>query len=108
VLKLGKTTNRYDEEFKDHAVKMVVERNRTITEVSKDLGVSQPTIRRWIKEKAKPQDSMAKRLSELETENKKLKKQLANAEETVDVLKKSVAIFLRPANSLHPVRNMPL
>jgi transposase len=98
VLILNKTTNRYDEEFKAHAVRMVVEQNRSITEVASDLGVSQPTIRRWVRRKSEPQDSMVKRLSELEAENKKLKKQLANAEETVDILKKSVAIFVKPQN----------
>ena len=95
---MNKTTNRYDEEFKAHAVRMVVEQNRSITEVASDLGVSQPTIRRWVRSKSEPQDSMVKRLSELEIENKKLKKQLANAEETVDILKKSVAIFVKPQN----------
>ena len=95
---MNKTTNRYDEEFKAHAVRMVVEQNRSTTEVASDLGVSQPTIRRWVRRRSEPQDSMVKRLSELEAENKKLKKQLANAEETVDILKKSVAIFVKPQN----------
>ena len=36
---------RYDDEFKTHAVKMVVEQDRTISAVASDLGVSQPTIR---------------------------------------------------------------
>ena len=83
---------------------MVVDQNRSITAVSKDLGVSQPTIRRWVKEKSQSPDSLTKKLTELEAENKKLKKQLANAEETVDVLKKSVAIFIRPQKWLNQVR----
>ncbi|KLU39529.1 MAG: hypothetical protein AA931_05710 [Peptococcaceae bacterium 1109] len=67
--------------------------------VASDLGVSQPTIRtirRWVRQATKPESSKDKRIAELEAENKKLKKQLANTKETVDVLKKSVAIFIKP------------
>jgi transposase-like protein len=35
-------SGRYDDEFKTHAVKMVVEQDRTISAVASDLGVSQP------------------------------------------------------------------
>ena len=87
---------RYDDEFKTHAVKMVVEQDRTISAVASDLGVSQPTIRRWVRQATKPESSKDKRIAELEAENKKLKKQLANTKDTVDVLKKSVAIFIKP------------
>ena len=87
---------RYDDEFKTHAVKMVVEQDRTISAVASDLGVSQPTIRRWVRQATKPESSKDKRIAELEAENKKLKKQLANTKETVDGLKKSVAIFIKP------------
>jgi transposase len=87
---------RYDDEFKTHAVKMVVEQDRTISAVASDLGVSQPTIRRWVRQATKPESSKDKRIAELEAENKKLKKQFANTKETVDVLKKSVAIFIKP------------
>ena len=93
---MGNRSVRYDDEFKDQAVKMVVEQERTISAVASDLGVSQPTIRRWVQQATKPESSKDKRIAELETENKKLKRQLANTKETVDILKKSVAIFIKP------------
>ena len=93
---MGNRSVRYDDEFKDHAVKMVVEQERTISAVASDLGVSQTTIRRWVQQATKPESSKDKRIAELETENKKLKRQLANTKETVDILKKSVAIFIKP------------
>ena len=89
-------SGRYDDEFKTHAVKMVVEQDRTISAVASDLGVSQPSIRRWVRQAMIAESSQHKRIAELEAENKKLKKQLANTKETVDVLKKSVAIFIKP------------
>jgi transposase len=37
-----------------------------------------------------------KKLAELEAENKRLKKELDDAKDTVNILKKSVAIFVKP------------
>ena len=93
---MGNNNNRYDDEFKASAVKMVVEKGRPISAVAKDLGISQPALRRWVKLNNGPEDATIKRLADLEAENKKLKKQLDNANDTVEVLKKSVAIFVKP------------
>jgi len=90
--------NRYDDEFKSNAVIMVAEKGRAKSAVAKDLGVSEPALRRWVKASTEPEDATAKRLAELEAENKKLKKQLENANDKVEVLKKSVAIFIKPQN----------
>ncbi|MHB8171925.1 MAG: transposase [Thermincolia bacterium] len=88
--------NRYDDEFKTSAVKMVVEKGRTISAVAKDLGVSEPALRRWVRASTEPEDATSKKLTELEAENKRLRKELDDANDTVTVLKKSVAIFVRP------------
>jgi len=93
---MGNNNRYYDDEFKASAVKMVVEKGRTITDVAKDLGVSQPSLRRWIRANSEPFDPTTKRLMELEAENRKLKKDLKNAHDTVEILKKSVAIFVKP------------
>jgi len=93
---VGKTSNRYDDEFKAHAVSLVVDKCRPISAVAADLGVSQPALRRWVKLSTEPEDSAAKRIAELEDENKALKKDLLDAKDTVEVLKKSVAIFIKP------------
>jgi len=98
VLKMVSNNNRYDDEFKASAVKLVLEKDRTISAVAKDLGISQPALRRWVRANTEPGDAITKRLAELEAENKKLKKQLEHANDTVEVLKKSVAIFVKPQN----------
>ena len=93
---MSSNNNRYDDEFKASAVKMVVEKSRSISAVAKDLGVSEPALRRWIKASTEPEDATSKKLAELEAENKRLKKELDDAKDTVEVLKKSVAIFIKP------------
>lgn len=53
---------------------MVVEKGRAASAVAKDLGVSEPALRRWVRASIEPGDLPAKRLSGLEAENKSLKK----------------------------------
>ena len=93
---MGNKNNRYDDEFKAGAVKLVTEKGRPISSVARDLGVSEPAVRRWVRASTEPADAPAKRLAELEAENKKLKKELEDAHDTVKVLKKSVAVFIKP------------
>ncbi len=93
---MGSNNNRYDNEFKAGAVKMVTEKGRPVSAVAKDLGVSEPTLRRWVKVSTEPKDSPSRRIAELESEVKKLKKDLENANDTVNILKKSVRIFVEP------------
>ena len=93
---MGKTNNRYEEEFKEGAVRLVVEKKQTVSRTAKDLDISEPALRRWVKAATEPKDSSEKKISELETEIKKLKKELENANDTVNILKKSVRIFVEP------------
>lgn len=93
---MSSNNNRYDDEFKAGAVKMVIEKGRPISAVAKDLGVSEPALRRWVKASTEPEDATSKRLAELEAENKRLKKELDDTKDTVEILKKSVAIFIKP------------
>jgi transposase len=85
---------RYDEEFKSSAVKMITEKGRSISEVSRSLDVSEPALRRWVNAAKEPEDSEASRVKELEQEIKRLKKENDDLKDTVDVLKKSIAIFV--------------
>ena len=86
-------TIRYEEEFINDAVNLVLEKNRPVSSVSEDLGVSEPTLRRWLKKRT---DNSSAKESELENEIKKLKKELAESKETIEILKKSVSIFINP------------
>ena len=86
--------NRYDDEFKTSAVKLVTEKGRSISTVAKDLGISEPALRRWIKANTEP--VRTSKVSELEAEIKRLKKELEDTQDTVKILKKSVAIFIKP------------
>ena len=80
---------------------MVTEQKRSVREVSQELGICIDTLKVWLKRAGhgpNPSPSLTNlsRVRELEAENRALKKTLAEKEETIDVLKKSVGIFSKP------------
>ena len=85
---------RYDDEFKASAVKMVIEKGRSISEVSRSLDVSEPALRRWVTAAKEPENIEDSRIKELEAELRKMKKENEDLKDTVNVLKKSIAIFI--------------
>ena len=91
----------YDAAFKAGAIRMVTEQKRPPSEVSQELGICIETLKKWLKDAGhatSPTPSIGNhtRVRELEAENKSLKKMLAEKEEAIDVLKKSVGIFSKP------------
>ena len=94
---------RYDEAFKAGAVRMVIEQGRPSREVAKELGICIDTLRSWLKAAGAPtpgqadrQNRDAKRLRELEAENRALRKKLEEKDEAIDILRRSVGILSKP------------
>ena len=85
---------RYAPEFKDEAVKQVLDRGYSIAEVSERLGVSQHSLYKWVNA-AKPGQSVqhANELLEAKSEILKLRSQLRRTEEERDILKKAARYF---------------
>jgi transposase-like protein len=87
---------KFTPEFKDEAVKMVLETSRPIAEVARDLGINEGTLGSWVKlyREAHAADEPAlsvserARLRELERENRELKMQN-------EFLKKAAAFFAK-------------
>jgi transposase len=98
----GKTPPRYDKAFKEGAVKLVVEQGRESREVARELGICVDTLRNWLKASDfKPvslerNNCQSHRLKELEVQNREMRKQLAEKEEVIAILKKSVGILSKP------------
>jgi len=96
------TPPRYDEAFKTGAIQLVVEQGRPSREVARELGICIDTLRSWLKNsgvqagQTDRQNRDARRQKELESEVRTLRKQLAEKEEVIIVLKKSVGILSRP------------
>ena len=86
---------RYDEAFKAGAVRLVTQEHRPAREVASELGICIETLRSWLQKAGaggiREQNRNA-RAKELEAEVRALKKALAQREEEVEILKKSIGI----------------
>lgn len=85
--------NRYTEEFKKEAVKQIVERGYKVKDVAENLGVSQPSLNRWMKQFAgdRPHDNT--KAVDKDAEIARLKAKLKQTEEERDILKKAAVYF---------------
>ena len=78
---------------------MITERHIPIKEVSNELGVSTDSLRTWLRNfgfdpKAENHDnSQAKKIHELESKVRSLEKELAQKEEVINILKRSIGII---------------
>lgn len=88
------SSQRYTPEFKDEAVRQVVDRGYSVAEVADRLGVSAHSLYKWVKA-VKPDNSeqQASELIEAKSEVLKLRAQLRRTEEERDILKKAARYF---------------
>jgi transposase len=90
------SNQRYPPEFKDEAVRQVLERGYTVAEVSKRLGVSAHSLYKWVKTvKPDKSDEQAADLVEAKSEILRLRAQMRRIEEERDILKKAARYFAR-------------
>ena len=93
---------RDDEAFRAGAVRMVTEQGRPSKEVAQELGICIDTLRSWLKAagvqmgQADRQNRNARRERELEAEVRALRKKLAEKDEVIELLKKSIGIISKP------------
>jgi transposase len=85
--------NRYSEEFKQGAIKLVLENKQNIAEVCRNLGVSRNALERWLAAEADSHDDDKIRMHQMEGEIKQLRREKEDLEDTVEILKKAAAIF---------------
>ena len=82
----------YTKEFKEEAVKLVVEQGYKISEAAKSLGVSDSAIRKW-KSQFGPEANKIEQ--EQQAEIKQLKKENKRLRMEREILKKAAAFFAK-------------
>jgi transposase len=88
------SNQRFSPEFKDEAVRQIIDRGYSVAEVSERLGVSAHSLYKWVKAvKPDKTDEQAAALIEARSEVLKLRAQLKRAQEERDILKKAVRYF---------------
>jgi transposase len=92
----GKNRRTYDKEFKNEAVRLVLEEGYKATEVERNLGIGPNIVSRWVRE-SKEDPGYAfpgkGRLKPPDDQIRALTRELERVKRERDILKKAVAIF---------------
>ncbi|MFY9073859.1 transposase [Malaciobacter mytili] len=90
--------SKYNQEFKDSAIKLCMDSDKSISSIAKDLGLNKGTLNLWVSDYKKINNiKSSKDLNKesLEEENKRLKKELAVLKQEKEILKKAAAYFAK-------------
>lgn len=94
---LSRKGHRYSEDFKREAVRLVIDEKYTFKAAAQAVGVSEKSLHAWHKRFAPlpvPCGNDAT-VTELQAENKRLRKELKRAELEREILKKATAYFAK-------------
>ena len=95
----GVPQGRYTREFRQEAVKMIMDEKLSFPEAGRRLSLAPSTLNYWVKAykagKLREIGKMHKPLTELEMELARTRKELAEVKMERDILKKAAAYFAR-------------
>ena len=94
----GKTQRKTEirQEFKEDAVKVVLEGDRPVREVARNLGINENMLHRWRREYLRDKEESFPGKGHLKSKDEellRLRRRLQDVEEERDILKKALAIF---------------
>ena len=90
------STPRFTPEFKEEAVRQVLERGYSVADVAARLGVSTHSLYKWVKAVTPDKDEkQAAELIEAKSEILRMRAQMRRLEEERDLLKKAARYFAR-------------
>ena len=100
--------SKYTEEMRERTAKFILESGKSATSVAEEMGIDTNTVCRWVRDfrrkNSMPSYSQSKGIKQAVTKTgrdygKQLKtkeKQIKDLQEQVEILKKSLRIFMQP------------
>ena len=107
--------SKYPQEMREETARFILESGKSATSVAEEMGIDTNTVCRWVrdyrrahnmpsyaeakgivKKEPKTEGELMQRIKELEKALKKREKELADEKEKVEILKKSLHIFMQP------------
>jgi transposase len=95
---MGEVRRKFDQDFREGAVRLVRETGKPAAQVARDLGINSGTLVNWVNADKRRRGEGNGALSEDErTELARLRKENAELAMERDVLKRSVALWVKDA-----------
>ena len=88
---------RYDQEFRDGAVRIVEETGKPIAAVARDLGVNEGTLGNWVNKARASREGHGDLTRDDLEELRRLRAEVAELRMERDVLKRSVVLWVKEA-----------
>jgi len=86
---------KYSAEFKEEAVKQVIDKGHAVPDVAKRLGVAEGVLYTWVSKFKKLDEPESNDFKAMQAEMGKLKAELRRTTEERDILKKAAAYFAK-------------
>ena len=103
---MGRQRREFTPEYKDEAVKLVINTGRTVAVVARELGINEATLGRWVSLHKDRQSDGEAPLSESErTELARLRKEVADLKLDRAFLKKASLFFAQEASDTNVKRS---
>lgn len=94
--------SKYSPELRRRAVIEVIERGRPIVDVARDLGIGSPeTLRNWVKQARRDAGLEVGPTTEELAEIKRLRKEVADQQRTIEILKAAATFFAQELDPRH-------
>ena len=91
-----RTRRRFDSEFKEQAVRLVLDEGKSVAAAARDLDLTETALREWVKRAQADRTKGRTGLTTAEREELvRLRRALRIAEEERDILKKATAFFAK-------------
>jgi len=91
--------SKYPPEFRRRAIAEVIERGRKIPEVASELGIgSAETLKNWVKQAGREAGLEVGPTTEELAEIKRLRKEVADQQRTIEILKAATTFFAQEAD----------
>jgi transposase len=95
---MAETRRKFDQDFKDGAVRLVRETGKPVAQVARELGIHDGTLANWVNLDRRRREGAAGGLCEDErVELARLRRENAELRMRCDVLKRSVALWVEDA-----------
>jgi len=94
---MSEKRKKYDLEFRDGAVRIVEETNKSIAQVARDLGVNEGTLGNWVARARESAEGTRGLSKDDRDELKRLRAEVAELRMERDVLKRSVVLWVKEA-----------